>query len=89
MQLELAAGLGRGSMSSVASSALSAAGAGVSLPPSEGASPLGSSYSDLSDAPPSHPVLQQALAQLEVHQKCRVALLTCMSHSHLAHKLQQ
>ena len=72
VQLELAAGLGRGSVPSMASSALGGAGPGSSAPPSEGASPLGSSYSDLSDAPASHPLLQQALSQLEVRQDVRL-----------------
>ena len=82
MQLELAAGLGRGSVPSAASSALGGAGAGSSAPPSEGASPLGSSYSDLSDAPAPRPLLQQALSQLEVRQDVKwltSAVLVCPS----------
>lgn len=65
------------------SSAVSAADGGSSLPPSEGASPLGSSYSDLSDAsaPAARPVLQQALAQLEVRCHSKIAINRSTSSS--------
>lgn len=85
-QLQLTADLHRGSMPSMAFSAVSGAAAG-SEPPSEAASPLGSSYSDLADASASQPVLQQALAQFGV--RCKGLFLqrcSCVGHT-LCHSL--